>query len=98
MATVLQILECGIQRRGTNNQDYENVAGFCKVAKLNEVREREYILTPGRYVGLEVAEEDSEPFEAKMDRLTSELSEQFIKSKKLEDQIRKALEGIGYGV
>lgn len=84
--------------RGTNDQVYEDVAGFCKVAKLDEVREHEYILTPGRYVGLEAVEEDSEPFEEKMDRLTSELSEQFIKSKKLEDQIRQALEGIGYGV
>lgn len=84
--------------RGTNDQAYEDVAGFCKVAKLDEVREHEYILTPGRYVGLEAVEEDSEPFEEKMDRLTSELAEQFIKSKKLEDQIRKALEGIGYGV
>ncbi|WP_438313231.1 type I restriction-modification system subunit M [Sporosarcina sp. FA9] len=84
--------------RGTNDLDYEDVAGFCKVSKLDEVREHEYILTPGRYVGLEAAEEDSEPFEEKMDRLTSELAEQFIKSKKLEDQIRKALEGIGYGV
>lgn len=84
--------------RGTNDQNYENIAGFCKVAKLDEVREHEYILTPGRYVGLEAAEEDSEPFEEKMDRLTGELAEQFIKSKKLEDQIRKALEGIGYGV
>lgn len=84
--------------RGTNEQEYEDIAGFCKVAKLDEVREHEYILTPGRYVGLEAAEEDSEPFEEKMERLTGDLAEQFVKSKKLEDQIRKALEGIGYGV
>lgn len=84
--------------RGTNVQAYENVAGFCKVAKLEEVRAHEYILTPGRYVGIEAVEEDSQPFEEKMDRLTSELAEQFIKSKKLEDQIRKVLGGIGYGV
>ena len=84
--------------RGTNEQKYEDIAGFCKVAKLAEVREHEYILTPGRYVGLEVAEEDSEPFEEKMERLTGDLAEQFVKSKKLEDQIRKALEGIGYGI
>ncbi|MFC6040332.1 type I restriction-modification system subunit M [Paenisporosarcina macmurdoensis] len=84
--------------RGTNEQEYEDVAGFCKVAKLDEVREHEYILTPGRYVGLEAAEEDSEPFEEKMERLTGDLAEQFVKSKKLEGQIRKALEGIGYGV
>lgn len=84
--------------RGTNSQAYEDIAGFCKVEKLDEVREHEYILTPGRYVGLEAAEEDSEPFEEKMDRLTSELAEQFIKSKKLEERLRKALEGIGYGI
>lgn len=84
--------------RGTNEQEYEDVAGFCKVAKLDEVREHEYIVTPGRYVGLEAVEEDSEPFEEKMERLTSELAEQFVKSKKLENQIRKALEEIGYGV
>lgn len=84
--------------RGTSEQKYEDIAGFCKVAKLEEVREHEYILTPGRYVGLEAAEEDIEPFAEKMERLTGDLAEQFVKSKKLEDQIRKALEGIGYGV
>lgn len=84
--------------RGTNEQVYEDVAGFCKAAKLEEVRGHEYILTPGRYVGLEAAKEDDEPFEEKMERLTSELAEQFAKSKELEDQIRKVLEGIGYGV
>ena len=84
--------------RGTNGQDYEAIAGFCKVAKLEEVRKHEYILTPGRYVGLEAVEEDNEPFDEKMERLTGELAEQFVKSKKLEDQIRKVLEGIGYGV
>ncbi|MFD1037788.1 type I restriction-modification system subunit M [Virgibacillus byunsanensis] len=84
--------------RGTNDNTYEDVAGFCKAAKTEEVREHEYILTPGRYVGLEALEEDSEPFEDKMERITSELGEQFAKSKKLEDEIRHALRGIGYGV
>lgn len=84
--------------RGTSEEEYKDVVGFSKVVKLDEVREHEYVLTPGRYVGLEAAVEDSEPFEEKMERLTSELAEQFVKSKKLEDQIRKTLEGIGYGV
>ena len=65
---------------------------------LEEVKNNEYILTPGRYVGLADVEEDEEPFEQKMERITSELSEQFAKSKELEDQIRKSLEGLGYGV
>ena len=50
----------------------------------------------GRFVGIEEEEEDGEPFEEKMDRLTKTLSEQFKKSKELEDEIRKQLGGIGY--
>ncbi|MBL3645518.1 SAM-dependent DNA methyltransferase [Bacillus sp. RHFB] len=84
--------------RGTNEQNYEDIAGFCKAATLDEVREHEYTLTPGRYVGLEDVEEDGEPFEEKMLRLTAELSEQFAKSKTLEDEIRQALGGMGYEI
>ena len=84
--------------RGTKEEAYENIAGFCKAAKLEEVREHDYILTPGRYVGLEEEEDDGEPFDEKMERLTTELAEQFKESKKLEDQIREALGGIGYEV
>lgn len=82
--------------RGTVDEPYEDVQGFCKTATLEEVQNNNYILTPGRYVGLEEAGEDEEPFEDKMARLTSELSEQFEMSKKLEIQIRQALGGIGY--
>ncbi len=84
--------------RGTNDQTYKDVAGFCKVAKLEEVKKHDYILTPGRYVGLEEVEEDAEPFEEKMGRITSELSVQFKESEELESQIREALEGIGYEI
>ncbi|WP_149426722.1 type I restriction-modification system subunit M [Exiguobacterium acetylicum] len=84
--------------RGTNEKVYEDIPGFCKVSKLDEVRKHEYILTPGRYIDLKLSEEDTESFEIKMERLTGELAEQFVKSKKIEDQIRKTLEDIGYGV
>ncbi len=84
--------------RGTNDGKYENIAGFCKAAAIEEIREHDYILTPGRYVGLEEVEDDGEPFDEKMERLTSELAEQFKESKKLEAQIREALGGIGYEV
>jgi len=77
-------------------EKYKDIKGFCKSAKLEEVREHEYILTPGRYVGIEDIEDDGEPFEDKMERLTSELAEQFTKSRKLEDEIRENLKGIGY--
>ncbi|RBP89589.1 type I restriction enzyme M protein [Cytobacillus firmus] len=82
--------------RGTINEAYEDIQGLCKAAKIEEVRKNDYILTPGRYVGLEEVENDGVPFEEKMARLTSELSEQFAKSKQLEDQIRQALRGVGY--
>ena len=75
---------------------YEDIKGFCKSAKLEEVREHEYILTPGRYVGIEAVEDDGEPFDEKMTRLTEELAELFAKSRHLEDEIRENLGGIGY--
>ncbi|QBO35783.1 SAM-dependent DNA methyltransferase [Periweissella cryptocerci] len=84
--------------KGTNGQDYEDVAGFAKAATLDEIAKNDYVLTPGRYVGLAEVEDDGEPFEEKMTRLASELSEQFKQSAELEEQIRKALKGIGYEI
>lgn len=79
-----------------NTAEYEDVPGFCKSATLEEVRQHEYILTPGYYVGLAEEEEDDEPFEEKMARLTASLAEKFTKAHKLEEEIRKNLRGIGY--
>ena len=76
----------------------ENVKGFCTVADLNEIEKHEFILTPGRYVGIEEVEDDGEPFEEKMTRLTSELSDMFKKSHELEEEIRKKLGAIGYEI
>ena len=76
----------------------ENVAGFCAVVTTEEIAKQDYILTPGRYVGIEKQEDDGEPFEEKMARLTSELSDLFKKSHELEDEIRKNLGAIGYEV
>jgi len=72
------------------------VKGFCKAAAIDEVREHEYILTPGRYVGIEDSVEDDEPFEEKMERLTGELARMFAKSRELEEEIRKNLGKIGF--
>ena len=76
----------------------EDIKGFCAVADLNEIEDHEFILTPGRYVGIEEVEDDGEPFEEKMARLTSELSDMFKKSHELEEEIRKKLGAIGYEV
>jgi type I restriction enzyme M protein len=76
---------------------YEDVAGFCKNATVDEVRAHGFVLTPGRYVGAEDVEEDDEPFDAKMKRLTAKLGEQFAEGRKLEKEIEKNLRGLGYG-
>ena len=76
----------------------EEVKGFCAVADLQEIAKQDYILTPGRYVGIEEQAEDGEPFEEKMGRLTAELSELFAKSHELEKEIRKQLGAIGYEI
>ena len=78
--------------------DYADVAGFCKAAKLDEIGKQSHILTPGRYVGAEEEEEDEQLFEGKMGRLTVELSEQMRQCQKLDGEIKKHLESIGYQV
>ena len=74
----------------------EEVKGFCAAAATEEIARQDYILTPGRYVGIEEQEDDGEPFEEKMGRLTAELSELFAKSHELEGEIRQRLGEIGY--
>ena len=74
----------------------EDIKGFCAVKTTEDIAAQDYILTPGRYVGIEDKEEDDEPFGEKMTRLTSELSQMFTKSHELEEEIRKKLGAIGY--
>ena len=76
--------------------DYEDIRGFCKSVKKDEIKKHDYILTPGRYVGFAEEKEDPEEFEEKMKRLTSELAKQFKESDRLEDQIKANLWRIGY--
>ncbi len=80
------------------NGTLENVKGFCAVVETEEIRKQDYILTPGRYVGIEQQEDDGESFDVKMKRLTSELSNMFEKSHELEEEIRKKLGAIGYEI
>ena len=76
----------------------EDVKGFCAAVTTEEIAKQDYILTPGRYVGIEEQEDDGEPFEEKMARLTGELSEMFKRSHELEGEIRKRLGAIGYDI
>lgn len=79
-----------------NDENYDNIKGFCYSANTEEISSNDYVLTPGRYVGVEDTLDDGIPFEEKMKQLTSELSKQFEESHKLEDEIRKNLKAIGY--
>ena len=81
-----------------NDENYEDVKGFCYSATTEEIKSNDYVLTPGRYVGVEEAEDDGIPFEEKMKNITSELSKQFEESHKLEEEIRKNLKAIGYEI
>jgi len=81
-----------------NNDNYEDIKGFCYSATIDEIKNNDYVLTPGRYVGVEDNNEDSIPFEEKMKNITSELSTQFEESHRLEEEIKKNLKAIGYDI
>ena len=63
-----------------------------------EIAKHGFVLTPGRYVGAEEAEDDGEPFEEKMKRLVKTLDEQFDESSKLEEEIKKKLAALGFEI
>jgi type I restriction enzyme M protein len=84
--------------RGDKNAGpYADVPGFCKAATLDELRKHGHVLTPGRYVGAEAAEEDGETFDKKVQRLTTTLRLQQAESAKLDAAIAANLTEFGYG-
>ena len=66
-----------------NAAPYEDEPGFCKSATLEKIREYNYILTPGRYVGAAATEEDDMPFEERFAELKGTLKEQFAEAAEL---------------
>jgi type I restriction enzyme M protein len=76
---------------------YKDIPGFCKAAKLDDIRKHGHVLTPGRYVGAEEVEDDGEPFAEKMKRLTVTLRVQQAEAVKLDDAIAANLKELGYG-
>ncbi|MBX3313768.1 MAG: SAM-dependent DNA methyltransferase [Actinobacteria bacterium] len=76
---------------------YEDVPGFCKVASANELKQHDFVLTPGRYVGASEAEADDEPIEAKLARLRERLVQEFEEADRLEAIIRGRLDGLARG-
>ena len=73
---------------------YEDVPGFCKAARLEEVATHDFVLTPGRYVGAAEVEDDGEPIEEKIARLKAELFAEFENGRRLEESIRSRLEDL----
>ena len=81
---------------GEVKKAYADVAGFCRSVTPAEIAEHGYVLTPGRYVGIEIVEDEDENFSKKMQKLTKKLSQQIAQSTQLNKLIQKNLEGLGY--
>ena len=84
-------------RNNDPNSGYGNVPGFCKSATVDDVRKHNYVLTPGRYVGVEAAEDDLEPFEDKMLRLSAQWRDHSERARRLDAEIDGGLAGLGFG-
>jgi type I restriction enzyme M protein len=86
--------------RGYRGEDsvgeYEDETGFCKVATTDEIAENDYMITPGRYVGIRQDDGDGVPYEVKMEELSAELREQFQQSSKLQEEIEGNLTELGF--
>ncbi len=77
--------------------EYEDIPGFCKSAGLEEIRKHGHALTPGLYVGAEKQEDDGEPFDEKMKRLTAQWCEQVAEARRLDEVITRNLAELGFG-
>ena len=81
-----------------NSENYDNINGFCYCALTEEIKSNDYVLTPGRYVGVEDVEDDGIPFDEKMKNITSDISKQFEESHRLEEEIKRNLKVLGYEI
>jgi type I restriction enzyme M protein len=72
--------------------DYKDVPGFVRAAGLDEIKQHEFVLTPGRYVGTEDAEADDEPIAEKIVRIKKELFAEFDRGREIEEEVRRRLE------
>ncbi|MGE4420962.1 MAG: type I restriction-modification system subunit M [Pseudodesulfovibrio sp.] len=81
-------------RGASEDIEYEDVPGFCKSATLEKIKEHGYVLTPGRYVGAAVEEDDDTPFSERFAMLREKLDDQFEEAEKLTALIREKLAGV----
>jgi len=85
------------EQSANKEQEYQDIAGYCKSATLADIKANDYVLTPGRYVGAADIVDDGIPFETKMSKLSKTLYSQMNQSDELDKAIRKNLEALGYG-
>jgi type I restriction enzyme M protein len=76
--------------------EYEDETGYCKIVTQDTIADNQYIVTPGRYVGIREDEGDGVPYDVKMEELTAELREEFTRSEKLQNEIEQSLEEVGF--
>ncbi|EDI5215006.1 DNA methyltransferase, partial [Salmonella enterica subsp. enterica serovar Enteritidis] len=87
-----------VKRGDSQLAQYEDQAGFCKVATIAEIKANDSVLTPGRYVGAAEQEDDGVAFETKMRELSQTLFAQMKQAEELDNAIRQNLEVLGYGI
>ena len=83
---------CGSESAAAKGLAYQDVPGFCKSASLHDIRDAGYALTPGRYVGAPAADDDGEPVDAKIARLTDDLVAALDESARLDQVVREQVE------
>ncbi len=93
---IQQIADAYHHWRSISGDQYEDIPGFCASTKMEEIKEHDYVLTPGRYVGMVEEEDDGIPFDEKMKTLTTQLYDQFQQAEELEIEIKKNLKGLGF--
>jgi type I restriction enzyme M protein len=78
------------------DSQYKDTKGFCKSAKIDEIQKHNFVLTPGRFVGIPDEVDDGIPFETKMNGYLAELKDQFAQERKLNEEIKKQLAKVGF--
>jgi type I restriction enzyme M protein len=84
-------------RNKNSDPGYQDVPGFAKAASVDDIATHDFVLSPGRYVGMAETEDDGEPIDEKIARLTEELYAEFARGAELEKVIRERLAGLSDG-
>ena len=93
----MKFKDCQTYHNWRNEDGYEDIKGFCASVPMEVIIQNDYILAPGRYVGIEDMQEDDIPFEEKMAELTEKLYQQMKEARRLDEIIKANLEELGYG-